>query len=57
MPKPGPNHPFKNIDFRKRKKRPKTTAQQAKARDKLVREFIRTHGVTKLPPGFSHVDW
>lgn len=45
------------LNFRRPRKRVRTTSAQEKERRRLIQEFIQKNGVTRLPAGYSHVDW
>lgn len=48
--------PFKGLHFGRQRAAPEPTRGERAERDRLIREFLDAHGVTKLPPGYSHMD-
>lgn len=45
------------LNFARPRKRRAETPSTADERQRAVEEFIRRHGVTKCPAGYSHMDW
>lgn len=46
----------KQFDYTRPKKERPISGREAKARARMILEFIRDHGVTRLPAGWSRVD-
>jgi len=46
----------RSLDIKRPRRRPRSSKRQEKEKRRLIDEFIRERGITRCPPGFSHVD-